>query len=132
MMKEHKKLLVLTENDLYDLEEYRETAAEKAGCSIVYPKNNELQIDIDTHDDYARFEAAIENMPGGLVFSVVEKSSRSGIPHKHITVTLSKNFSDLEKIALQFMLGSDYIRESLSVSRVLHGIEKPTCFFEKE
>jgi len=119
----------------YDLESDRDEAvenAENAGCDIIYPRNNELQIDINSDDEYDRFEAALANMPENFVKSVYETVSISGLPHRHITVQVSfGGYTDLEKIALQFMLGSDYLRESLSVLKDLYGVDKPTCFFEK-
>lgn len=130
--KDKRTLLILDEDDLYDFEESREEAAARWNSFIEYPSKNELQVDIDTHLDYDRFKAAIASLPEGLVVSVKEKTSKSGGIHKHITVELKSEFSDLEKIALQFMLGSDYIRESLGALRVLCGIKNPTCFFEKE
>jgi len=110
-----------------------EEAACKKGCIIVHPKDDELQIDINSDDDYERFRAALINLPEDFVTSVNETISRSGLPHRHITVQVSfDGYTDLEKIAIQFMLGSDYLRESLSVLRDLYGVDKPTAFFEKQ
>jgi hypothetical protein len=39
--------------------------------------------------------------------------SRSGLPKRHITVTLVDPVSQIERLALQAMLGSDRVRELL-------------------
>ena len=131
-MKDMRALAVHTDGGevAYDFTQNREDQAEAKGCVIVYPKSNELQLDIDTDVDYERFLAASTNL-GDFITDVQIRQSSSGGPHRHITLTIAPEFlSPLEKIALQFMLGSDFIRESLSALRVVRGVENPTCLFE--
>ena len=63
---------------------------------------------------------------------IKEAPSKSGLPHRHITITFSKDkiFGEWERIALQFMFGSDPVRESMNVLRAVAGEEKPTRLFE--
>ena len=131
-MKDMRALAVHTDGGevAYDFTRNREEQAEAKGCIIVYPKSTELQLDIDTDVDYDRFLAASTNL-GEFITDIQIRPSASGGPHKHITLTIESEFlSPLEKIALQFMLGSDFIRESLSALRVVRGVADPTCFFE--
>ena len=61
MLKEQIK--VLDEDIWYDFEESREKAADRVGCSIIYPHDNQLQVDIDSESDYARYVSAVKNLP---------------------------------------------------------------------
>ena len=119
----------------YDFLENRDAAAAAIDADIVFPKDDELQIDIDSEEAHDRFKAAFSRLREVIpVELVTDRPSKSGMPHRHITIKMDNYgqppFSPLEKIALQFMLGSDYIRESISVIRCLRNIENPTCFFE--
>lgn len=64
------------------------------------------------------------------ITSIHEAKSKSGGEHRHITLTLSNNISDVERILLQAILGSDPKRELLSYIRILRNIPQPTAFFE--
>jgi hypothetical protein len=55
--------------------------------------------------------------------------SRGG--NQHFTVTLKRNITPIERIALQAVLGSDPRREAHSLRRWLAGEKNPTLFFEK-
>jgi len=116
----------------YNIRECRESAAKDKGLVVVYPSSFELQLDIDNDLSYAIFKNVIEILPKGFVKNVEEHPSVSGLPHRHITVTLHREFNELEKIALQFMLGSDRVRESLGILRHFEGDNQPSCFFEEK
>ena len=125
-------LRCIDEDEAYNFLENRESMAKALGMILVFPAENELQIDIDSEAAMERFEAALLVLEQAMEVEVLKKTlSKSGHPHYHITLKISGEYTPLEKIALQFMLSSDYIRESLSVLRYLHGTPQVTCFFEK-
>lgn len=114
--------------------DYRGNAVECAaalGRVIVYPKPNELFLDIDDGDSMKLF---LDRYPilGDLVEEYDERPSPSGKPYRfHITVTLSRPVKDdFERIMLQTLLGSDRFHEILSWKAASLGIEQPTLFFE--
>lgn len=108
--------------------------AEQEGLSVVFPKDNELQIDIDDAASYAVLEALLEivDRHWGII-NVVKKPSKSGKPGKrHITVCLSEPVEPGERITLQACLGSDRKRELLSLVQLLAGDPHPTLFLENK
>lgn len=132
-----------------DIESFKELEIEKAECTynesrehyisrmeeegnkIVYPKENELQIDIDSDLQYAIYQAQMVVMYREFSLDVVETVSRNGLPGRHITITLPFEVSDIERIAFQAALGSDPLRELLSIFRHQRGDDYPTLFVEK-
>ena len=111
-----------------------EELAEKKGLVVVYPKMDELFLDIDSSEAFGRFEEHLyildREMPGFLL-EVRSEPSASGGEHRHITLTLNRYVAAEERILLQAILGSDPKRELLSYIFFSRGREKPTCFFEK-
>ena len=106
--------------------------ADERNLDIKYPKANELFVDIDNARDFARFKTLVE-MLGRVedVRSWVDTPSASGGQHRHVVVTLGRNITEFERIALQAMLGSDLKREVLSYERLRKGSHpQPTVFFE--
>lgn len=102
------------------------------GLAIVYPNPRELFLDIDSDADFAAFKKHV-----AIVIAHVEAwrstpspSGRSG--RRHVVVTLKRELSDVERIAWQAALGSDRIRELLSLRNIANGNTRPpTLFFEK-
>lgn len=122
----------------YDADQPREEFIRQmkaAGYRIVAPEPNQLQIDIDTPEQYAVYQHAIEcvmrNWPRCAALTFEEHASKSGWPARHITITLPFEVDPWQRIALQAALGSDPIRELLSATRLLKGAELPTLFVEK-
>jgi hypothetical protein len=123
----------------YDLKDipnsaHAEREAQDDDLDIVFPKDNELQIDLDS--DHA-FDIFLEMLP--LVeryFAIVDTKimySRSGAPKRHITVTLDQPVkNNFHRIALQLALGSDRVREFLSVVQENYQDPHPTLFLEKK
>lgn len=108
--------------------------ARNDGMVLVFPLDNELQIDIDDLSSYCIFESQFrileENFPG---CTFEEHFSKSGPPKKHITVKLPFDVEDaLERIGLQAALGSDFKRELLSLINHRRGQSKPTLFLERD
>lgn len=102
------------------------------GFRIVIPKSNHLQIDIDTDAQFIIALAQIERLkkeyPDIRYFI---RESRGGYPGRHITVRMPFDMDDMERIAWQAALGSDPLRELLSLFRLKRGDEHPTLFVEK-
>lgn len=103
--------------------------AEKKKQTVRYPAENELFLDIDTDEDY---KILIHNADvlGNLVSGILTTISKSGLPHRHVVVTLSTHVTQLERILLQACLGSDRKHELLSYLAALDGNAQPTVFFE--
>lgn len=108
--------------------------AEKTGKKVVLPEPNQLLIDIDDEaalKNYITLEGLLERHWG--VEAAVKTPSPSGRAGRfHVTVTLDRTVTPLERIALQLAMGSDRKREILSLARLEHGDEHPTLFFEKK
>lgn len=106
-------------------------AAVRKGCVCVYPTKNQLQIDIDGFEALGRFHFAHGLLLPGTTY--LQAPSPSGTAGRyHITVTLDRELTALERIGLQALLGSDPAREALSYAAALAGVERPTVFFEKK
>ena len=114
-------------------EENRDAKAKEGNLDIVFPKSNELQIDIDNEHSYQVFKNQIVILRKYIsVTNIEEHESKGGLPGRHITVTLFKDVTMIERLALQAMLGSDRIRELLGYIRYDRKEPRPTCFFERK
>jgi hypothetical protein len=105
--------------------------AEENNLVVVFPGESELQLDLDTEhafNIYLELKPIIERYYG------IEKEkitpSRSGLPKRHVTVTLYTKLTSYERIALQAILGSDRVRELLSAIQEMQGDQHPTLFLE--
>lgn len=112
-----------------------ESAAAKLGLDVVYPRPDQLFIDIDTEQAFTHFQWARNTLDGyGAIGikSCEQRPSVSGLPfHFHITITLTEEVTPRERILLQLMLGSDAQRETLSFCALEADAPHPTVFFEK-
>lgn len=119
----------------YDFETIKSSLAfDKArrnGEVVVLPKENELQLDIDSDEDLAYFHKA--RIKFDMHISGIDewkiRDSRNG--NKHITVTLHNDIGPKQRIMYQLMLGSDRTREMLSYIRYRNEDPHPTLFIEK-
>lgn len=127
------------EDSLYDMsDEAANKAAAKKGLIVVYPKNNQIQIDIDSHEAYTEFQRRLEKLFDGQdstlsIHHTQEFESSSGLPNRHIYITFKgdKKFTAIERIWLQSVLGSDPMRELLDSKRLLMEMtDRPTRLFE--
>lgn len=119
----------------YEIDRDPKKVAEEFNCKVILPKSDQLQIDIDCEQQYNFFRgrlADLEDMDILHVKETEETPSKSGLPKRHITLTCDRNFSESERIAIQFALGSDIIRETLNTLRLLASDNKDSgcCFFE--
>lgn len=107
--------------------------AEVEGWDVVIPDENQLQLDIDSDDAYLSFYEAIGKMERdtGFIFeSISVNPSKSGLPKRHVTLTAKEPMSVWQRIALQYYLHSDPVREGLNCMRVLLKDPYPIAFFE--
>lgn len=111
--------------------EHAEEQAKAKGCIVVEPKPNELFIDIDRVEDLEFFYKQIGHITKRCPLSYeVRPSLRKD--HFHVVVCFeNRELTEWERIALQAVLGSDRVRELISVFRLLDGDKTPTLFFEK-
>lgn len=128
----------------YDFTVSAEEAAEEVGCYVITPGDNQLFLDIDSEEVLTSFHRRWKEVSGmqhygseiGKESTVKITPSKSGLPNRHIVVTLFDNYgerykiTESQRIMLQFALGSDPVRETLSVYRWLCRVENPTRFFE--
>jgi len=115
-----------------------EEQAEKLGRVVVYPKPNQLFIDIDSDADLEIFHRLFELFRSTNKFkdssfaSVASPSGRAG--RRHVTVTLPRTVEPVERVYLQSLLGSDPLREMLGFCRHDAGAEPEaiSVFFESK
>lgn len=102
------------------------------GHNVRVPNANQLFVDIDTEEQYATHKNALAILErNGVEFlSIEEMPSKSGLPRRHITITLPFDVDVLGRIAWQAVLGSDLVRELVSCVRHRHGQILPTLFIE--
>lgn len=116
-----------------------EAKAEKLGRRVVLPEPDQLFVDIDNESALERYEYArrilIEH---ALVFideagQIVETMapSPSGKEHRyHVTLKMTRALTHVERIAFQAAIGSDPMRELLSLVQLEKGEPHPVVFFE--
>lgn len=117
-------------------QEYRDlelSEAKTQGLQVVLPALNELQIDVDSEEAYERCLQMFLWLQDEFCAKMKEAPSRSGLPKRHVTITLDDHcLTDIERIALQAICGSDHKREFMGYLRIRAGIAPVTAFFEKE
>ncbi|PWT76403.1 MAG: hypothetical protein C5B59_06670 [Bacteroidetes bacterium] len=107
--------------------------AEQEGLLVVFPEPNQLQLDFDTEHQYNVYRELYPIID--KYYSIMEEQvtpSRSGLPHRHVTVTLGITLNNYQRIAIQACLGSDRVRELLSVIQEDNKDPHPTLFLEKK
>lgn len=105
--------------------------AAKLGMDVVFPKDNQLQIDIDNNESYALYEGVRDVIAHhyGILQEEIH-ASKSGGEKRHLTITLLRVIDNMERIALQAALGSDRKRELLSIIQEVNGDDHPVLFLE--
>lgn len=108
------------------------TRMEAEGHKVIKPAANELLIDIDSDDQHEQFLYGLQVLErnGIKPVKIDERPSRSGLPCRHITVTLGFDVEPWQRIAWQGALGSDPVRELVSAIRLRCGDVHPTLFVE--
>lgn len=107
--------------------------AEAQNLDVVFPRSNELFIDLDTEAQFATFNARVGmfNTCFGIKSTLI-KPSKSGLPRRHAVVELTDHYDVVTRIAMQAALGSDFRKEVISLQRVFRKDEHPILFFEKK
>jgi len=119
------------QDDEYNFDEVAEEVAKKRGLRVVYPQDNQLQIDLDTEAAWNNFKLRCEEFDIPKKWCEVNPSA-SGLPHRHVYITVpDRSFTEGERIAFQSALGSDPVRERLNAMRMFFGIKNPSRLFEK-
>lgn len=104
---------------------------ERDNLRVVIPAHNELQIDLDGDAQYMHYQEMLKLFKAkGFKFTEQVNPSKSGLPNRHVTLTLTDSIDPWQRIALQASLGSDPKRELLSAARILNGDPYPTAFLE--
>lgn len=108
--------------------------ADRRGQVVILPGPRDVFLDIDSDEAFRYMTDRLADMhrmggaPGQLVLVSVEPS-KSGLPKRHVILRAPHDLSDEERIALQAVLGSDLIREFLSLMRKWSG-GVSTTFYE--
>jgi hypothetical protein len=107
--------------------------AKKLGLVVVEPKPNELFVDLDSEEQCAAFDKCIAIFEKRHRCLWTKRPSPSGEPHHfHVRVRLLAETIDAQtRVLYQATLGSDPVRECLSLQRLALGDTMPTLFFEK-
>lgn len=118
----------------YDADKSREEYIAKMqaeGYRIVYPAPDELQIDMDTDEHFETFKhqvkILIREYPN-IEYTI--NPSKNGLPGRHATIKMPFPMQNEERIAWQAAMGSDPIRELISLMRIKRGDNYPTIFVE--
>jgi hypothetical protein len=105
--------------------------AAREGLDVKYPAANELFIDIDNEHSYMMYQKQMDIMRKYVgASSDLVTPSRHGLPGRHIVVTLQRDITEVERIALQACLGSDRVRELLGFIQNHNNDPHPTLFLE--
>lgn len=119
------------------MSEVREDAVEKAkrlGLLLVKPTDTQVFVDIDSPEALLIFHQRLVVFQRIYRESYVEKVSPSQtIGHYHAIVEIPemKCIGQHERIALQAILGSDPLRDTLAIYHGRAGYEHTSVFFEK-
>jgi hypothetical protein len=125
-------------DELENLSSYRESRIDyvnrkkEEGFSIFYPEENELLLDIDSKKDLKHCKLFLSRIKDELqddISHIITKSTTPG--HFHVSIKFPKNITPIERIALQAILGSDRVREMLSLFRLWNGETHPTLLARK-
>lgn len=106
--------------------------AKSFGWITVLPNDHQLQIDIDREEDIVEFNCALDHLVNDTKLNVNDKQIHRSKSNKgyHITLTFTEPMGVWQRIALQFLLHSDPVREALNCKRVLLNDPFPIAFFE--
>jgi hypothetical protein len=99
-------------------------------CELVIAESNQLQFDLDSYYSLVYCEGWIERKLSERVkpTRVQKWNSRNG--NWHIMIDLPRQYSQIERIALQSQGGSDPVREWSSLCRVWDGCDVPIRLFK--
>lgn len=93
---------------------------ENDGCVVKIAAPDELFLDIDTAEDYAKIKPGIKMIfakLGVLLRVISDTPSQSGGDHRHVALKADRHIEDRDKYALQLILGSSPERELHNIRR---------------
>lgn len=99
-----------------------EAIAEERDCGLLYPRDDEVFLDLDdktSQDRYYEGLRFINDLLPKLILSTKEQPSRSGGNKIHVILKLNQPIMPELRLALQAALGSDQKREILNISRFI-------------
>lgn len=103
-----------------------EEAAEK--FDVVQSDATSLLLDLDTKEALAQYQRVLPKLFDNYhVVSTESWRSKSG--NTHVRIELGRPMTFPERLALQAALGSDGVRELLSLKRYHNGISEPSRLF---
>lgn len=113
-------------------EEEAEQLAAQEGLWAFFPANNEVFLDIDS-PDYEVREKVLSALASGGESSLVPTgqlvtTSKSG--NKHVYLRFNTNLDPLERLLIQSVLGSDPVKEALTLLRINAGGTGAVALFE--
>lgn len=100
------------------------------GCVCFTPRDDELLIDMDyNHEIDTEATKGILSSRGLTFLSTLKTVSKGG--NTHLYIKLDRGISQLERICIQLLLGSDPLRESYSLAKYWIGSDAVTVLFER-
>jgi hypothetical protein len=104
--------------------------AEEKGFEVVMGHDQLLLLDLDGEAAQARFHEQLELVNRMFGVDGYQKwASKSGGDHQHVLVYLKTPATLQERVAIQAAMGSDPIREILTLIRARNGIVEPSRLF---
>jgi hypothetical protein len=101
------------------------------GYEVIYPEDNEIQIDIDSDEQNERFLKQFEILEREFGYiKTISTISKNGLPGRHYRLFFKRNLSHIERIAYQAALCSDPVKELLSIFRLERGDDYPSLLVE--
>lgn len=105
--------------------------AEARGDTVLVADARELFIDLDSDEQRKQFDQMFERVRLEYDCAVAERWPSKTPGHEHVIVRMkSRDFTVAERIALQSILGSDPLRDLLTLARLHSGIEQPIRLFK--
>jgi hypothetical protein len=105
--------------------------AEENGGEVIFPSSTELYLDLDSEESVNLFLENLNMLDRHISISKYGYQESRTPGKYHGIVELSQPLmSDMERILLQTILGSDPKREFLSYMRILKRDPHPTLFIE--
>lgn len=107
--------------------------AERRDCDVIVATSSTLLLDFDSLEGVATYERNRDMV--NRMFQIKNEEtwrSGSGLPyHLHVVLTLDAVLNVAERVALQAALGSDPVREMLSIRRIHLGDKnEPSLLFK--
>jgi len=100
------------------------------GCVVVCPEENQVQLDLDSNEQVREFWIRFNNFTDFLCLEQPLVTPSKNTDHFHVTMTFPRNLTDIERLAIQSIFGSDKMREMLNLLRYLTTGKTSSCFFE--